>query len=105
MINTFDNVDAVVASNTFPNGTYFNADEELVLATGFGGVSGAAMRRIALGQFRQFRQHLDSRIEVIGAGGIESREHVGMFRQAGAIAVQAATLIVRDGHMAINRLT
>jgi dihydroorotate dehydrogenase (fumarate) len=104
LVNTFDTVDAVVASNSFPNGTYFDTEGKPVLAVGFGGVTGEVMRPIALGQVSQFRKHLDSRIEVIGAGGIERREHVELFRHAGAVAFQAATLIVRDGHSAIDRL-
>jgi len=62
------------------------------------------MKEIALGQVYQFRKNLSDHIAVIGAGGIESRQDVRRFMQAGAAAVQAATLIVRDGHDAINQL-
>ena len=74
------------------------------LASRVGGMSGSAMRPIALGQVLAFREKLPRTIDVIGAGGIETRRHVEQFRMAGASAVQAATLIVRDGHAAIDRL-
>lgn len=104
LINRYSSVHAVVSSNTFPNGSLPSPDGYPVLSTGYGGVSGAAMLPIALGQVHQFYEHLDRRIKVIGAGGIETRQDVERFFQMGASAVQAATLIVRDGHDAINRL-
>lgn len=41
---------------------------------------------------------------IVGVGGIETKEDVELYKQAGASGVQAATLIVRDGHGAIERL-
>lgn len=97
-------VTAVVTSNTFPNGFYSSATGEPVLATELAGVSGQAMKAIALGQVRQFRNLLPPETKVIGVGGIETKEDVELYRKAGADMVQVATLIVRDGHDAINKV-
>lgn len=96
-------VAGVVTSNTFANG-YMEQNGEPVIASEYGGVSGRALFPIALGQVRQFRQILPEEIVVIGVGGIESKDDVSHYQQAGADAVQAASLIVRDGHQAIDKL-
>ena len=103
VLATTDLVTAVVTSNTFPNG-YESKDEAPVLASTYGGVSGSAMRAIAVGQVKQFRDALPDRIAVIGVGGIESIDNARQFFAAGASMVQCATLIVRDGHAAIDRV-
>lgn len=96
-------VAGVTTSNTFPNGLMMEGGEP-VIASGTGGVSGNAMLPIGLGQVRQFRQHLPEDVAVIGVGGVESKEDADLYFQAGASAVQAATLIVRDGHQAIDSI-
>lgn len=96
-------VSAVVSSNTFPNGLMFNEGKPVVDAT-FGGFSGHNFLPIALGQVRQFRQTLPESIAVIGVGGIETNKDVDLYKQAGADGVQAATLIVREGHSAIEKI-
>lgn len=100
-INTSGKVSAVVTSNTFPNG-YQTDDMDPVIASTFGGVSGAAMLPIALGQVRQFRNALDASIAVVGVGGVETAKDAEQYFHAGAEIVQCATLIVRDGHQAID---
>lgn len=99
-----DKVSGVVTSNTFAN-SYMTENGEPVVASMFGGLSGHSLLPISLGQVKQFRQILPSHISVIGVGGIESPEDVRLYHDAGADGVQAATLIVRDGHAAIDRLT
>ncbi len=96
-------VAAVVTSNTFANG-YYSQDDEPVVAVELAGVSGHSLLPIALGQVRQFRKLLPESIAIIGVGGIESASDAEQYFAAGATAVQAATLIVRDGHDAINRI-
>lgn len=103
VINQCKGVVAVVTTNTFPNG-YLSEDESPVLANTFGGVSGAAMKIISLGQVRQFRAALDDTIAVVGVGGIESAEDAQQYFDTGAEVVQCATLIVRDGHQAIDQV-
>lgn len=95
---------AVVTTNTFPNGYWPNSRGDSVLAVGLGGVSGAALLPISLGQVQQFRQILPAKIAVIGVGGIENKVDAKKYFQAGATMVQVATLIVRDGHAALDKL-
>lgn len=96
-------VAAVVTSNTFSNG-YYSQDGEPVISVELAGVSGRSLLPIVLGQVRQFRKLLPESIAVIGVGGIESASDAEQYFAAGATAVQAATLIVRDGHGAINKV-
>lgn len=103
LLSTYENVAAVVTSNTFPN-SYLSNDDKPVLANVYGGMSGRSLQPIALGQVKQFRDALPDTIAVIGVGGIETKQDVHQFKTAGADAVQAATLIVRDGHAAIGEL-
>lgn len=97
------NIAAVVTSNTFANG-YAEVSAHSALAMEYGGVSGPNLKPISLGQVRQFRAILPETIAVIGVGGIETADDAREYVAAGAIAVQAATLIVRDGHQAIERI-
>lgn len=102
-VNELGSVAAIVTMNTMPNG-YMKIDGSEVISTGYAGLSGPAVLPIALGQARQFRQHLDSDIAVIAAGGIEAASDAQLFFDEGVSMVQAATLIVRDGHSALDRL-
>lgn len=96
-------VNGVVTSNTFPNST-MNDNEAPVIAMEYAGYSGHAYLPIGLGQVKQFRTALPESIAVIGAGGVETRSDVQLYTQVGADGVQAATLVVRDGHSAVERL-
>lgn len=98
------NVAGVVTMNTFPNSYETDDNGQPVIAANFGGLSGPAVRAIGMGQVKQFRDSLPPEIAVIGAGGCETIDDVKQFTNAGASIVQAATLIVRDGHTAINAL-
>ncbi len=104
MILTEVNIAAVVASNTFPNGFMANEQGGSVLANELAGVSGKALLAINLGQVKQFRAALPKSIQIIGVGGVETPEAAELYFQAGADVVQAATLIVRDGHAALDTL-
>jgi dihydroorotate dehydrogenase len=59
---------------------------------GFAGLSGPVMKRIALGQVKQFRGHLSSAVDVIGVGGITTGNDIVDFLNAGATAVQITSL-------------
>lgn len=102
-IAAMPNIAGVVTMNTFAN-AYRESDGKPVLAMEYGGLSGAAVQPIALGQVRQFRKALPDTIAVIGVGGVETADDTRAFIAAGATAIQAATLIVRDGHAALERL-
>lgn len=95
-------VSAIVTSNTFPNSSMgaIRSSHTTKLA-GFGG---RALQPIALGQVQQFRKLLPDHIKIIGVGGIETKIDRKLYQKAGADGVQAATLIVRDGHSAIEKL-
>ena len=103
LINNSGKISAVSTMNTMPNG-YMSIDGKPVISMTFAGVSGKAIQPIALGQVKQFRDNLSPKIVVIGVGGIESHEDVKLFIDAGASLVQSATLIVRDGCSALDRL-
>ncbi len=102
-INKNGKISAVVTSNTFANG-YLSKGNEPVIASTYGGVSGSALLPIALGQVRQFKQYLSPNIKVVGVGGIETVDDAQQFFNAGADIIQCATLIVRDGHSAIDKV-
>lgn len=97
-------VAAVVTSNTYPNGFMIDDNNDPVIASELAGVSGRVMLPIGLGQVRQFRKVLPESIHVVGVGGIEDKTTADLYFKTGASIVQAATLIVRDGHQAIDRL-
>ena len=81
---------AVVTCNTFPNA--FSGAGQISPNDGMAGLSGPAMKPIALGQVKQFRQHLDDEIDVIGVGGIATGDDIVDFLEAGAKAVQITSL-------------
>jgi dihydroorotate dehydrogenase (fumarate) len=107
LLIALDYVDGVVTSNTFPNSFTLDETLEPVITSAVknvGGMSGRGLQPIALGQVKAFRELLPPHIAVIGAGGIETLEDVERYMAAGADGVQAATLIVREGHAAIDQL-
>lgn len=81
---------AVVTCNTFPNA--YAGDNRISPNNGMAGLSGPAMKPIALGQVKQFRQHLDERVDVIGVGGITTGDDIMDFLEAGAQAIQITSL-------------
>ena len=85
-----DVIDAVVACNTFPN-AYAGA-ENISPNNGLAGLSGPALKPIALGQVVQFRQHLGPKMDIIGVGGITTGNDVIDFFDAGASAVQLTSM-------------
>lgn len=91
-------VDAVVTTNTFPNGMYYDEHDRPVITQGLAGVSGKGMLPIALGQVAQFRKVLPSRIDVIGVGGITCGDDVRQFLDAGAVGVQIGTHSFHHGN-------
>jgi dihydroorotate dehydrogenase (fumarate) len=80
----------VVTCNTFPNA--YAGDRKITPNNGMSGLSGPAMKQIALGQVKQFRQNLAGEIDVIGIGGITTGDHIMDFLDAGAKAVQITSL-------------
>jgi dihydroorotate dehydrogenase (fumarate) len=80
----------VVTCNTFPMA--YDGEGKIDPQDGFAGLSGPVMKRIALGQVKQFRGHLSSAVDVIGVGGITTGNDIVDFLNAGATAVQITSL-------------
>jgi dihydroorotate dehydrogenase (NAD+) catalytic subunit len=64
------------------------------LGGGTGGVSGPAVRAIALSQVREVRERVN--LPVVGMGGVQSGRHVNDLLQAGADLVAVGTESFRD---------
>jgi dihydroorotate dehydrogenase (fumarate) len=76
----------VVTCNTFPFA--YAGKGKIDPSNGRAGLSGPALKHIALGQVHQFREYLHESIDVIGVGGIMSGDDIVEFLDAGAKAVQ-----------------
>lgn len=87
----------VVSCNTFPNGLALRPDGRSAIDVEYGGVSGGAMKPIALGQVGQLRRLLPPTVDLVGVGGVRRGEDIDDFRHAGAVAVGAATLFWTAG--------
>lgn len=81
----------VVSCNTFPNGLTLRPDGRPAVDVGFGGVSGAAMKPVVLGQVAQLRAILPSTVDIVGCGGVRSGQDVRDLLAVGAAAVGLAT--------------
>jgi dihydroorotate dehydrogenase (fumarate) len=83
----------VACSNTFPNAFVVDPDtgnSVISVGGGLAGLSGKAMKPIAMGQVKQFQALLEH-ADIVGVGGITTWKDVMDFRMAGATAVQAST--------------
>jgi len=99
-------VKAVTTSNTFPNGFAWNelGKPRIDPGNGLAGMAGPALKPIALGQVRQLRALLPERIQIIGAGGINTGAEILEYRNAGASAVQIATAYLERGEEVFSQL-
>ncbi len=99
-------VDIVIACNTFPQGMALDDKFKPVISAGVGraGVSGPAMKAIALGQVMQWREALPERIAIGGAGGISSGKDVMDYLHVGADYVEIATQLFVEGPGMFSRL-
>ncbi len=95
IVNESDKIRAVVTCNTFPN-AYVDTNA-ISPNGGLAGLSGPALKPIALGQVVQWRKHLKSDIDVIGVGGIMTGNDIVDFLDAGARAVQIASCAFWSG--------
>jgi dihydroorotate dehydrogenase (NAD+) catalytic subunit len=94
--------DAVTAINTLV-GTAFNINtRKPKLSNVYGGLSGPAIKPIALAKVLEIHQTVD--IPIIGVGGIMNWQDVVEFMIAGASAVQLGTLNFIDPTASINIL-
>jgi dihydroorotate dehydrogenase (fumarate) len=81
----------VVSCNTFPNGLVLRDDGRPAIDVGFGGVSGAAMKPVALGQVSQLCALLPDDVDVVGCGGVRTGRDVRDLLATGAVATGLAT--------------
>ena len=86
--------DALTISNTVPA---MHVDIETghpVLGTGYGGLSGPALRPIAMALVHKAAQAVD--VPIIGVGGIMNGRHAAEYLMAGATAVQVGSANLAD---------
>jgi dihydroorotate dehydrogenase (fumarate) len=99
-------VDFVTATNTLGSSLVLNEECQPALAseagTGIGGLAGAALHPLALGNVATLRKVLDQREEtkevfIIGVGGVSDHGGFERMRKVGAGAVAVATALGREG--------
>ena len=86
--------DAISLVNTFVGLAVDARERRPMLGAGFGGLSGPAIKPIALRMVYQVSQAV--RVPVIGMGGIANGEDVAEFLVCGAVAVQVGTATFWD---------
>lgn len=85
----------VVTCNTFANS--YMPKAKLTPNKGRAGLSGPAMKYIALGQVHQFREYLDPIIDVVSSGGHMTGDDIMDSLEAGAKAVELTSLAYWGG--------
>lgn len=86
--------DALTISNTVP-ALHIDIDTgRAVLGTGYGGLSGPALRPVAMALVHKAAQAVD--VPIIGVGGIFNGRHAAEYLMAGATAVQVGSANLTD---------
>ena len=93
--------DAVSAVNTFVGMAIDYKTGEMLLSTKFGGVSGPAIKPLALAKVHKIYNKVN--IPIIGMGGISSFSDIVEFLRAGSTLIQVGTLNYRDPSI-VNKL-
>ena len=78
--------------------------EKTVIAPKRGGITGAFLKPIALGNVNAYCELVQGKIPVIGAGGIFLGTEVFEFLLAGASVVQVGTCFLKEGTGVFSRL-
>ena len=86
--------DALTICNTIPAMHIDVATGQAVLGTGYGGLSGPALRPVAMALVHKAAQAVD--VPIIGVGGIMTGRHAAEFLMAGATAVQIGSANLVD---------
>ena len=86
----------VTAINTFPNTFSFDENGKPCIDIELGGLSGPAIKPIALAHVRQLRRTLPERVGLIGVGGVTVGRDVADFLAVGARCVQVTTAYCND---------
>lgn len=104
-VNAHGFVDEVVAINTFPNAYAWNdAQPAITPGGGLAGMSGKALKAIALGHVIQFKQKLNRTIDVTAVGGISSGEDIIDYALAGVTQMQVGTHYFLHGEKVFSEL-
>jgi dihydroorotate dehydrogenase (fumarate) len=99
-------VDEIVTCNTFPNAfAWDGAKPAITPGGGFAGMSGKAMKGIALGQVAQFRAKLDSSFKIAGVGGASCGADILDLVRAGADSVQVGTHYFVHGEKVFSEMS
>ncbi|VDC02031.1 unnamed protein product [Peniophora sp. CBMAI 1063] len=100
-----------LSPSTFGKGPGEGATQ-LALPTPLGGLAGESIHALSLGNVYSFRRLLDAHqdaalrdIQIIGVGGVTSREALARMRVAGASVVACATFLGREGLRAFEILS
>lgn len=107
-------IDFITCTNTLGSSLVLNDALDPALAseagTGVGGLAGAALHPLALGNVATFRKLLDQHqdtenIMIIGVGGVEDQAGFARMRKVGAEAVACATSLGRYGVGVFEKIT
>ncbi len=98
-------IQAVTATNTFPNATALTTEGITIdPGAGLAGLSGPALKPITLGIISQLKQLLPAGIDIIAAGGVSDFGDMADYLQAGAKAVQVASAFMAMGVGIFSRI-
>jgi dihydroorotate dehydrogenase (fumarate) len=107
-------IDFITCTNTLGNSLILNSELAPVLnsesGTGMGGLAGAALHPLALGNVATFRRLLDQDamtrdIMIIGVGGVEDQAGADRMKKVGASAVACASALGRYGVEVFERIS
>lgn len=100
-------IDCIVLVNSVGNTLVIDSVRESTVIkpnSGLGGLGGAYIKPIALGNVRRFYELLEGEIPIIGVGGISEGVDVFEHILAGASAVQLGTVFAREGLSCFSRV-
>ena len=106
IINQFP-ISFITCINSLGNGLIIDPIEEKAVIkpkNGLGGIGGSIVRPIALSNVYNFRKRLNSKIDVIGCGGVRTGWDVFEHILAGATAVQVGSQLVEEGTSCFERI-
>jgi dihydroorotate dehydrogenase (fumarate) len=97
VISQFDVVKAVVSMNTVPNACLFNDKGRPIITVGQGlaGLSGPAIKPIAIGQVIQLRSLLPENIDIVYAGGVTHGKDILDAHRAGVKVAQITSYLLQ----------
>ncbi|KIX95447.1 uncharacterized protein Z520_08964 [Fonsecaea multimorphosa CBS 102226] len=107
-------IDFITCTNTLGNSLLLTSNLDPALSnesgSGLGGLAGAALHPLALGNVATFRKLLDrdpstKDIMIIGVGGVEDKDGAERMRKVGAEAVACASALGRYGVSVFERIT